>query len=126
VQNPIHCYYKPNSYNVSLTVTDNSGVKNSYETVINISDVLGFITDLQQGWNIMGLPTDTSLAKEGLIIRNNSIDYTWQEAVDEGIILDFIYGWDRTSKNYILSNIVDPGYGYWMYAYYECVLLRPT
>ncbi len=124
-QNPIHCYYIPNSYNVSLTVTDNSGVKNSYETVINISDALGFITDLQQGWNNMGLPTDTSLMKEDIIIRNNSIDYTWQEAVDGGIILDFIYGWDRINKLYMLTNTFDPGYGYWMYAYYECILLRP-
>ena len=61
----------------------------------------GFITVLQQNWSIMGLPYNTSQAKEDLIIRNNSIDYTWLEAVDNNIVLGFIYGWDRTSQTYV-------------------------
>lgn len=126
LQNPIHRYYKSGSYNASLTVMDNYGANDTYGIVINISDAVGLITELQKKWNIIGLPYNTYLVKEDVIIRNNSINYTWQEAVDEDIILDFIYSWNRTSQTYIISDTFNPGYGYWMYAYYDCILLRPT
>ena len=72
----------------------------------------------------MGQPYNTSLAKGDLIICNNSIDYSWDQAVENNTILGFIYGWDRTMQMYELSDEFNPGYGYWMYAYYDCVLKR--
>jgi parallel beta-helix repeat protein len=84
-----------------------------------------YLTTLkQQKWNMIGIPYNESLVKEDLIIQNNSIDYTWQEAIDEGIILGFIYKWDKINQIYMLSNTFDPGYGYWMYAYYDCIFKR--
>jgi hypothetical protein len=88
----------------------------------NISD--GYITDLIENWNIMGIPFNSTLAKEDLIIEYGGTNYTWQEAVDNNIILGFIYDWDRNSQTYSLSNSFVPGYGYWMYAYYNCTLKK--
>ena len=82
------------------------------------------ITDLLKQWNIMGLPFNVSVAKEDLIIQNNSIDYSWNDAVSQGIILGYIYGWDRNSQRYILVDNIEPGQGYWMYAYYDCTLKK--
>ena len=84
----------------------------------------GYITDLKVSWNIMGQPYNTSLAKGDLIICNNSIDYSWDQAVENNTILGFIYGWNRTMQMYELSDEFNPGYGYWMYAYYDCILKR--
>jgi hypothetical protein len=89
-----------------------------------------YITDLELSWNMIGLPSNTSLWKENLIIRYNSTDYSWNKATSndneegEPLILGFIYNWDRIIQNYILSDDFDPGYGYWMYAYYDCTLRK--
>ena len=88
----------------------------------NVSE--GNITDLKEKWNIMGIPFNLTLQKEDLIIHYDGTDYTWQEAVDNTIILGFIYSWDRTTQTYSLSDNFVPGYGYWMYAYYNCTLKK--
>lgn len=82
----------------------------------------GYITDLTGGWNIVGLPDDEPVNKYSLMVNYDGTDYNWWEAVDDGIILGFIYGWDRNTQNYEVSDTFDPGYGYWMYAYYDCTL----
>jgi hypothetical protein len=90
----------------------------------------GYITELKQSWNIMGLPYNESLNKEDLIIHYNITDYSWENATSsnnekgEPLILGFIYGWYRSVQTYMLSDTFDPGYGYWMYAYYECTLKK--
>jgi hypothetical protein len=89
-----------------------------------------YITDLELSWNMIGLPSNTSLWKENLVISYNGTDYSWYNATtndnEEGepLILGFIYNWDRIIQNYMLSDDFDPGYGYWMYAYYDCILRR--
>jgi hypothetical protein len=83
-----------------------------------------YITDLKQSWNIMGVPFNETLSKEDLIIKYNGTEYTWQEAVDNTIILGFIYNWDRNSQTYTLANDFVPGYAYWMYAYYNCTIKK--
>jgi len=88
----------------------------------NISD--GYITNLTEKWNIMGIPFNESLAKQDLIVNYDGTDYTWQEAVDNTIILGFIYNWNRNTQTYSLSDNFVPGYGYWMYAYYNCTLKK--
>jgi hypothetical protein len=89
----------------------------------NITDD-GYITALQQRWNIIGLPYNTSVNKQNLTINYNGTDYTWQQAVNSNIILGFVYGWDRNTQNYIISDSLDPANGYWMYAYYDCILKK--
>jgi hypothetical protein len=83
-----------------------------------------YITNLFTKWNLIGLPFNTSIDKINLTITNNSIDYTWQQAVDNGTILNFVYGWNTVSQSYASTDILNPGYGYWMYAYYNCTLKR--
>jgi len=83
-----------------------------------------YLTTLQQNWNIMGLPYNQTLTKGDLIVRYNGGNYTWDQAVQNNIILGFIYGWDRTNQIYTLSDDFDPGCGYWMYAYYDCILKK--
>ena len=47
-------------------------------------------------------------------------------SVENNIILGFIYSWTSTEQKYVLSDVFYPGYGYWMYAYYNCTLFRPS
>ncbi|HWR27945.1 MAG TPA: DUF2341 domain-containing protein, partial [Candidatus Thermoplasmatota archaeon] len=82
------------------------------------------ITTLQQRWNIIGLPYNVSLAKQNITVQYNGTDFTWQQATGGStpIILGYIYGWNRATQIYQLSDQLNAGYGYWMYAYHQCVL----
>jgi hypothetical protein len=84
------------------------------------------ITDLLSKWNVMGLPYATSLAQTALDIVYSGTHYTWAEATTgaDPIILGFIYGWDSSSQMYAVQTTIEPGQGYWMYAYHDCSLYR--
>jgi hypothetical protein len=84
------------------------------------------LSDLQIGWNIIGLPVSTSLAKSTLIVNYSGNNYTWEQATTgaDPIILGFIYGWNRINQMYMLSDTFVPGNSYWMYAYKDCILKK--
>jgi hypothetical protein len=90
---------------------------------INTDDL---ITNLKTGWGIMGIPFNTTTAKEDLTITHDGSDYNWTEATTgpDPIILGFIYNWDTDAQYYALSDNLEPGNGYWMYAYYNCTIKR--
>jgi len=83
------------------------------------------ITEALSGWNMIGLPDDEPVNKYNLTVQYNGTDYTRQQAIDGGIILGFIYEWNETSQTYLLTDAMNPGKTCWMYAYYDCTLLRP-
>jgi len=89
-----------------------------------ISD--NFITDLKTNWNTIGLPDNEEVHKEDLIVYYNGTEYIWQEAVDNGYILNFIYLWNEINQNYQLTDKLIPGKACWMYAYVDCRLLKPV
>ena len=72
----------------------------------------------------MGLPYNTTIPKTSINVTYNSINYTWDEAASNEIILGFIYGWNCTNQMFELNNDFAPGRGYWMYAYQPCTLKR--
>ena len=93
----------------------------------------GYITNILQTWNIIGLPNTESLPKEDLIVRYNDVDYNWTDATTNNnptggpIILEFIYNWSRNPpQHYELTDVFDPGYGYQMYAFHNCSLYYPN
>ena len=121
-RNTTHQYSNPGIYNVSLTVRDDNDVEDSYETAITVYNVHHIIS-LDHRWNLISIPFNESLHKTDIIVRNNSIDYTWSEAVSEGIILGFLYSWDSTSQAYLTTDTLEPGYGSLIWTYHDCELL---
>jgi hypothetical protein len=106
-------YWVYTYYNCSLLFTSTA------TTDVNLATLL-------TNWNTMGLPINTSKAKSTLLVRCDNYDYTWEQATTGGdpIILGFIYGWDRSNQMYILSDTFEPGNGYWMYGYKNCILKK--
>jgi len=80
---------------------------------------------LQKKWNLFSIPVNETIPLERLTIRNNSIDYTWTEARNQGIILGFLFEWKKDTQNYILStgDVLKPGVAYWMWTYYPCIIV---
>jgi hypothetical protein len=82
-----------------------------------------YITEMAEEWIIVGLPNDIVVNKSQLLVYHNGTQYNWSEAVTQGIVLNFIYDWNRTTQTYESdSTALEPGRAYWMYAFDECIL----
>jgi hypothetical protein len=115
-------YDIPGFYNYFIWANDTSD--NSNTSTIQQFTILTINTiSLKQKWNLLSLPINQTLNKTEITIQNNSIDYTWSEAITAGIILDFIYGWNRIGQTYYIAEHFEPGQGYWLWSYYNCTLL---
>ena len=90
---------------------------------INI-DPDSYITDIESGWNILGVPFDQNVGKTDLVIYYNGTEYNWTEAIISGVVNQYLFGWNSIGGGYIFADILEPGCGYWMYAYYGCVVMR--
>jgi hypothetical protein len=102
-----------------------------YARTVAFPEPTGYLTMLSEEWNIIGLPDDASLPKEDLLIQYQGVDYNWSEATSGDnptggpLVLAQVYTWLREQpQGYDFADVLEPGYGYWMYAYYECLLKR--
>jgi hypothetical protein len=93
-----------------------------YDFEIMYSNVMQ-ISNLQNPWNIVTIPFNETVDKSDLIVSHQGIDYTWQEAVSNSFVLDFIYSWSRDApQHYELVSTLQPGFGYWVFVYDDCIL----
>ncbi len=79
-----------------------------------------FITNLDNGWNLVGMPFAQPIGK--LFLKVN--DTQWNIAVTSGMISDYVFGWDQIGQSYGFYDTFHPGQGYWLYVYQPCVLKR--
>jgi hypothetical protein len=88
------------------------------------------ITTVDEGWNVISAASDQSIIKNDIIVNYNDTDYSWSDAtsgsypLDGPLVSDYFFGWDRTTQTYVFSDVMDPGYAYWMYSYEPCMLKR--
>jgi hypothetical protein len=85
----------------------------------NIS-IDSYITNLEAGWNAISLPYNQLVNKTEIFID----DVPWNIAVSNGLISDFVFGWDRNTQSYNFADTLMPGFAYWMYAYQSCTLKK--
>jgi hypothetical protein len=90
----------------------------------NISNDDSFIADLFVNWNLVGIPFDEIVEKQNLTVVYGGMDYSWQDAVTAGFVLNFVYSWDAVGQSYLTTDVLMPGDGYWVYAYYSCKLKK--
>jgi hypothetical protein len=100
-------------------------------TDLNPNISTNFITTLSITWNVFGVPINQSMNKTSLIVNYLGSEYNWTEATTNNnptggpIIVKDLFGWNRnTPQGYLPVNILNPGYCYWIYSYYPCILKR--
>ncbi len=131
MQNPSHTYYQEQVVNVSLTISDNNNLTATTTQTLTISPRNKTITRLQTSWNVISLQHTPPINTTDLLILYNGTTFNWPEATTNNnptggpLILDTIFGWNRTTQTYFLSDCLIPDSGYWVYAYHNCTLFRP-
>ena len=125
------------SYTQLDTVTPGKGIwLYSYESckilIKNISTFSSyFITNMNLNWNCIGLPGTQALHKTNLSVMYDDETYTWSNATTSDnptnapLIDANIFSWDKIEQTYVLSDMLIPSQGYWMYSYQNCSLSYP-
>ncbi len=101
-----------------VLVMDENNAVDAQFTVIQYHSI-----DVKTYWNLISIPVYDTISKADIIVRYDSHDHTWAEAVSELIVLDTLYDWQRGSTQaYAPTDTLVPGNGYWMWAYHDCEL----
>ena len=119
--------YNSSIYNAISSITPGIGFwMYSYNESLmyvnsNITDLYNK-TMISSGWNMFGFPATSIVSTKNITVTSNSEEYTFQEAVDNKIIISYIYNWSRITHYYDYTEKFYPGFGYLMYSYYNCTL----
>ena len=125
------------SQSIAFNNTWNASVRNSYNVIAyvlydgksteiktkRIDAFIKFNTSLNKGWNLIGSPFNKSIPLNELIIFYDGMNYTWNEAINNSLIMPWIYTVNRSLGIYEAVNEIKPGYGYWIYCYAEIEIL---
>jgi C1A family cysteine protease len=93
---------------------------------IEIFDCLEYdliLSSLEEKWNFISLPFNQTIEKTLINVTYDGETYDWTSSVSNGYVNEYIFGWNRSSQSYIFSDILQPGYGYWIYAFEPCDLV---
>ncbi len=74
------------------------------------------ITDLLAGWNFISAPYIQNIDKTDLLVNYLGINYSWADAVLNGYVNEFMFGWNEDTQSYMFSDLLQTGTGYWLYA----------
>jgi hypothetical protein len=74
------------------------------------------ITEVLPGWNFMSAPFIQDIDKTDIIVEYNDENYSWADAVSNGYVNEYIFGWDETGQSYQFVDALQSGKGCWLYA----------
>jgi hypothetical protein len=93
-------------------------------TMAGERDLNWVLTPLAPGWNLVSYPMWFNGPLNGVEVLSGGANYTWDEAVDAGIINPTVYGYDSDQDNYVVAETLEPWNGYWVRAQLPDVTLR--
>lgn len=100
------------SYSAYPNIYDNDSIT----FIFNDLSIFPLPLGMGSNWNLVSLPKDSVIPLTSIYIRNATNNYTWNQAVANGIVMDDIFGW--YNNGYTINTTMENYRGYWMYFYY--------
>jgi hypothetical protein len=95
--------------------------KISWFNTVNSQTTPPYQFSVKDQWNMISVPA--YIKKWDITVRYNGANYTWNQSVTNGYVLNTLFGWNTTHQYYVLADYLYPGQGYWMYSYYDLDLI---
>ena len=109
-----HIYLQEGNFTITAYAID------QYFEIVEEFPTINYSISLHEGWNLISIPVNQSFYKDNITVNYLGVNYTWNDAVDNGWILNYTYGWN--TNHYTYPDNFEPGQGYWMHASVECDL----
>jgi len=106
---------------VGHTLSYGAGVHDVW-LIKTAASAISYSLTLNTGWNFVSLPFNQSLLKNNITVSFSGSNYTWSNAVSISILSNFVFGWNRGGQYYTFADTLNPGFGYWVFAYEDCEL----
>ena len=79
-------------------------------------DLDGTLVALNDGWNIVGAPVWFAAPREGIMVRHQGAEYTWNDAATQGLVAAAVMGFDSATGAYVNTDTLRAWNGYWISA----------
>ena len=79
-----------------------------------------FVGDLVEKWNLISIPTDETFHKSQFMFSADDVFYSWDEAVNNSIVVPVFYGYDSSNQYYMFTDYVNGYSGYFFYVFVDC------
>jgi hypothetical protein len=77
------------------------------------------------GWNLVGDPFTSPVSIENVTIGTSSASFSSASSGSAPVIATTVWGYDSGANNYAQSSTLNPGAGYWVFAYSATTLNIP-
>jgi hypothetical protein len=115
-------YTEFGTYDVSILATDVKGLINVSESFSFLIASIEPVTSLIHGWNFISSPINGSFSKYDFNVLYNDTYQDWNESCQQLIISPTVFSWNRETQSYGFASDLQSGYGYWLYAHFNCSL----
>jgi len=83
------------------------------DQIVELDDT---ITNLNSGWNSIGINGEYTLQKQDIKLEKDFTTYSWSDAIAQGYVNNVLFTWNAGNQVYEFSNQLIPGLAYWLYA----------
>lgn len=108
-----------NSYTWTINLSATGGFNRWLNTTIEFTfidmSMMPLPMGVSQNWNLVSLPRNETIPFTSMRIRNDTYNYTWQQAITNNIIVGTLYGWFQ--DQYCINTSFEQYHGYWIYFY---------
>jgi hypothetical protein len=131
--NKMWLYHLKNNTDASTLTAIEPGraflIETEEEVSLNLSGravEMPFELSLSKGWNMIGIPSTEEVKIAALNVTADYEEYTFDDAVQKGIVSAFIFLYEDGEWEYLdSSKTLKPGAGYYFEVYVDCTVVVP-
>lgn len=106
-------------WSINITMSD-TGYYENESFSFDLGEVVApapMSSDPGNAWHLASVPVFEDTDFDTVRVRNATQNYTFNEAIDEGIVVNTIFGWDIANQQYEIDDVFSSYHGYWIWFY---------
>lgn len=115
------------SYEITTLIEEGKGYwcylyEDDVNIILNSSYNPNPYTTVFTNWNLLGYSLNQNISLNNIIVEYSEMNYSWIDAVSNGFVSQFVFGWDSVNQQYYLADELNPKEAYWLFSFEPCSL----